>query len=74
MKNKQGNKGFMTLKIDFEKAYDRLRWDFIRDTLVQMNLPIHLIHMIMHGMCDFGIYESALEWGANGGISSYKGC
>lgn len=47
MRHKQGNKRFMALEIDFEKAYDRLKWDFIRDTLVQMNLPINLMHVIM---------------------------
>ena len=47
MKKKQGAKGFMALKIDFEKAYDRLKWSFIRDTLLQMNLPYLLIEVIM---------------------------
>ena len=47
MKKKQCVKGFMALKIDFEKAYDRLKWSFIRDTLLQMNLPYLLIEVIM---------------------------
>ncbi|XP_021717958.1 uncharacterized protein LOC110685744 [Chenopodium quinoa] len=47
MRRKQGKKGYMEIKIDFEKAYDRLRWSFIRDTLVQMNLPITMIEVIM---------------------------
>lgn len=36
MRNKQGSKGFMAIKIDFEKAYDRLRWSFIQDTLLEI--------------------------------------
>lgn len=37
----------MAIKVDFEKAYDRLKWSFIRETLAQMNLPILLIDIIM---------------------------
>ncbi|XP_031111997.1 uncharacterized protein LOC116015970 [Ipomoea triloba] len=33
MRLKQGNSGYMMLKIDLEKTYDRLDWGFIRDTL-----------------------------------------
>lgn len=47
MRRKQGAKGYMAAKIDFEKAYDRLRWAFIRETLLQMNLPYLMIHVIM---------------------------
>ena len=47
MKRKKGGKGLMTIKIDFEKAYDRLKWDFIRDTLVEMNIPLRLLEIIM---------------------------
>lgn len=47
MRRKQGGKGYMAIKIDFEKAYDRLRWSFIRDTLLQMNLPLLMINVIM---------------------------
>lgn len=47
MKKKQGTKGYMAIKIDFEKAYDRLRWAFIRDTLLQMQIPYLLVNVIM---------------------------
>lgn len=47
MRKKQGSRGYMALKIDFEKAYDRLRWSFIQDTLVDMRLPQGMIDVIM---------------------------
>ncbi|XP_021726206.1 uncharacterized protein LOC110693390 [Chenopodium quinoa] len=47
MKRKKGGKGYMTIKIDFEKAYDRLKWAFIRNTLMEMNFPIRMIEVIM---------------------------
>lgn len=34
MKRKTGAKGIMAIKIDLEKAYDRLKWSFVRDTLI----------------------------------------
>jgi len=38
----------MALKIDLEKAYDRLRWPFIRETLMDLRLPIKLVEVIMN--------------------------
>lgn len=37
----------MIIKKDLEKAYDRLKWSFIREVLYRANLPPDLIRMIM---------------------------
>ncbi|XP_031124326.1 uncharacterized protein LOC116027040 [Ipomoea triloba] len=47
MRNKQGKKSLMILKIDLEKAYDRLNWDFIRDTLADVGMSTVWIRNIM---------------------------
>ena len=44
---KKGRTGFMAVKIDLEKAYDKLEWGFIRDMLFKVNLPHNLIKLIM---------------------------
>lgn len=47
MKNKKGKKSWMALKIDLEKAYDRIRWNFIEDTLLDIGLSGNLIGVII---------------------------
>lgn len=37
----------MMLKSDLEKAFDRLEWSFIRQTLTHFNFPPPLIELIM---------------------------
>ncbi|CAA7059442.1 unnamed protein product [Microthlaspi erraticum] len=33
MRSNKGKKGWMLLKLDLEKAYDQIRWDFLEDSL-----------------------------------------
>ncbi|XP_070002723.1 uncharacterized protein [Nicotiana sylvestris] len=37
----------MILKIDLEKAFDKIEWSFIRDTLHAFNFPTDIINLIM---------------------------
>ncbi|XP_038722035.1 uncharacterized protein LOC120014187 [Tripterygium wilfordii] len=47
MGKKSTSKGFMAVKIDLEKAYDRLSWDFIQDTLMEVGLSEAWVRNIM---------------------------
>ncbi|XP_052290912.1 uncharacterized protein LOC112498105 [Citrus sinensis] len=47
MRKKTGATGFMVIKVDLEKAYDRLSWEFISDTLREARIPPDLIQVIM---------------------------
>lgn len=39
--------GYMALKIDLEKAFDRLNWDFIREVLFELGLPSSFVSLVM---------------------------
>ncbi|KAL0003964.1 hypothetical protein SO802_011525 [Lithocarpus litseifolius] len=46
-RKKKGRTRYMAFKIDLEKAYDKLKWNFIRDILIRVNLPIDIIDVTM---------------------------
>lgn len=48
MRAKKGKTGWMVIKLDLEKAYDRLNWAFIKETLVDIGLPNDFINLIWH--------------------------
>ncbi|XP_019199070.1 PREDICTED: uncharacterized protein LOC109192823 [Ipomoea nil] len=48
MKTKKGKVGWMVMKIDLEKAYDRLSWSTIEDTLVEIGFNQTWTRNIMH--------------------------
>jgi len=48
MSKMKGNKAFMAIKIDLEKAYDRLNWNFVEECLKECKFPPKLIKIIHH--------------------------
>ncbi|KAH9803418.1 putative ribonuclease H protein [Citrus sinensis] len=45
--SKSGKIGQMVIKVELEKSYDRLSWDFIFETLCEARIPSDLIHITM---------------------------
>ena len=39
--------GYVAIKTDMAKAYDRLEWKFIKATMLSMGFPIHIVSIIM---------------------------
>ena len=48
MRSPRKGNGIMLLKIDLEKAYDRLSWNFIKDTIEKAGSPYSWRRNIMH--------------------------
>jgi len=47
MWSKKGKKGWMAIKVDLKKDYDRLKWFFIQEMLEDMQLSHTLVEVIM---------------------------
>lgn len=47
MKRKTGKKGYMAIKVDLEKAYDRISWDYIERVLEEVQCPTQMRERIM---------------------------
>ena len=47
MRTMRGKDRLMAVKVDLEKAYDRLSWNVISDTLQDIGIPGRLLSVIM---------------------------
>ena len=47
IERKKGKAGFMKLKVDLEKAYDRLEWSFVRSMLVSLGFQSDTVELIL---------------------------
>ncbi|KAK8934810.1 hypothetical protein KSP39_PZI014724 [Platanthera zijinensis] len=43
----ESNTGYMAIKIDLEKAFDRMQWSFVKRALLAFNFPPQWINLIM---------------------------
>lgn len=46
MKRTKVKKGYLAFKIDLEKAYDRVNWDFLKQTLEDFGFPNSIVRLI----------------------------
>ena len=44
---KKGKNGYIAIKVDLEKVYDKLEWSFIHKVLQAFHFPLHLTKLIM---------------------------
>lgn len=67
MKRKtQGTAGWMALKLDMSKAYDRVEWSFLRRMLTQMSFNLSSINLMMTCVCSakYQISNSGRQFGS----------
>jgi len=55
MNKKKKKKGDMVFKLDLEKAYDKVDWGFLKQTLFMFGFPTSIISLIMHNLASTSI-------------------
>ena len=46
MHKKKGKSSYLLFKIDFEKAYDRINWDFLRATMMDFGFHHYELYLL----------------------------
>lgn len=50
MKKNQGKKAFIAVKVDLEKAYDRMDWEFLKRIMFELQIPEAWLNLIMNSV------------------------
>lgn len=69
---RRGQEGFMALKLDISKAYDRLEWDFLQKVMLKMGFDSTWVYLIMH--CLFSVrYSFIINGSPKGFVIPHRG-
>lgn len=72
MRFTKARKGAVVLKVDLDKAYDRIEWGFVEKTLEDARLPRKLVYVIMQ-IISSGSCRLIWNWEATDSIKPSRG-
>lgn len=63
---RMGRMGYMTLKLDMAKAYNRVKWSFLRSIMLRMSFDIGWVKLIMRCITSvsYSIFVNG-QWGTS---------
>lgn len=59
MRQKRGKVGYMAIKVDLEKAYDRLSWQYILKVMEKTGCPQEMTNYEMYF---YYLYKNIMAW------------